>query len=240
MNLTRVEPDRTSQSPEDVIERPAVHIQPRPHARIELALRVKNEEATLGERLRQATRLLESLDESTCMVVVDCGSVDHSVEIALSLTGRVPVRVISCSETTVGWMAAAASTSSAETVAFASATERIYLLAHTRLLVGERALVVATTEEVPHFRFLYPHRPTSAAPGDGAHGGARIQLLHMDTVSAASLFAAEPRLNTLRAAMQCAIAHAVVVRELRIYEPSRLRLKPRATHGGWRTAPALG
>lgn len=240
MNLTRVKPDRTSTSPQEVIEQPAVHIQPRPHARIELALRVKNEEATLGERLRQATMLLESLDDSTCMVVVDCGSVDHSVEIALSLSGRVPVRVISCSETTAGWMAAAASSSSAETVAFAAATERIYLLAHTRLLVGERALVVATTEEVPHFRLFYPHRLMSAAQGGDVRGGARIQLVHMETASAAGLFAAEPGVNTLRAAMDRAIANAVVVRELRIYEPSRLRLKPRATHGGWRTAPASG
>lgn len=240
MKVSDAESDGKSGTSQGAVEAATVHVQPRPRARIELALRVKNEEATLNERLRQATRLLESLDESTCMVIVDCGSVDHSVEIALSLTGRVPVRVISCSETTAGWMAAAASSSSAETVAFAAATERIYLLAHTRLLVGERALVVATTEEVPHFHFLYPHRLTSSAHSGDTRSGARIQLLHMDTVSASGLFAAEPRVNTLRAAMECAIANAVVVRELRIYEPSRLRLKPGATHGGWRTAPASG
>lgn len=221
MSVPQPERDAASATARDS-DQSTFRVAGRPRADVELALRVKNEEATLAERLGRVTRLLASLDQSRSVVVVDCGSVDHSVDVALSVIApEVPIHVISCAESTEGWMAAAASTSSAATIAFVAQTQRVHLLAHTRLLIGDQSIVVATTEAVSGFRFLYRHHVAWPAHDALALNPITVELVHMETTSAARLFADAPLVATLPDAVNEAIARSLVVRELRIYQPPR-------------------
>lgn len=195
----------------------------RPPVDVELVLRVKNQEEQVGRLVWQAMSHLQAQAIAGAILIVDCGSVDHTIEMALVTAGDVPVQVISCSEGAYGWMAAATATTSAATIAFASRVERADLLGLTAALLSPNAAIVATTHPASA-RWLRASRGPRLASRRGLPAAAaQIHLVHMETAMAADLLGDRADIASAEDLVFQCLASGYRVHELRVYEPDRSR-----------------